>query len=836
MPSIISGYNYDIFISYRQKDNKGDRWVSEFVDSLKTELESTFKEEISVYFDINPHDGLLETHDVDASLKDKLKCLVFIPIISRTYCDPKSFAWEHEFKSFIEQASQDQFGLKLKLPNGNVASRVLPVRIYDLDSADNKLCESVLGGVLRGVDFIYKSPGVNRPLLLREESPQDNLNHTNYRDQINKVSNAIKEIIYCLIPEPEKQVDLGQSQAIEPQVFRKPELDHKAGKSKRTYFTKYFFNRIPFIKRFIIPILSLFILLLIIIIIGLLNLLKFNKVNYGTTATYSNIPVESVLMDRTGQYPLFDISPDGTTIAYCSDKGIQIKSLSNFSTKILEGTLAATQIEFSPDGQFLAFSKGGINKIGISGSPISVVCKQGGICLSWGTDGNIYFSRGLGSEGIWRVSANGGEAEQLTYIIDSLGENAHTWPQLLSDTKTLLYTSLGPSTGSIDSKIVIQQLDTKERKVLVNNAIFGRYLSNGNLLYANNEGNIFILTFNLRKLKIVSDPEAVLSGVNTSTWSGAAFLSVSETGNLIFLPRIESPLSDYEVVDRSGQTIIEDSITLETLEMLGHGWSDLKMSPFGNYIAITGRTYGSTDIWLLNLESKNGERITFEPSEDEYAVWSPDGKYIAYTSSMAGTNRKILIQDLSIRGNPKHVLTWPRHIHLTDWSPDGKWFVALDYSSNNGMDLYAISINSNEIIPISTTQANEGSGQFSPDGKWLTYTSDQSGSTETYIVTFPELERKQQFLTGGKTGLSWGQSGKIIYFRDGDYLYAQKIDISNEIIKEKPVKLFQTQFMEFEVSPDGQKFYLRRININRPNPPLYLITNWFQELETKIDY
>ena len=141
MASLISGYEYDIFISYRQKDNKGDRWVSEFVDALKTELESTFKEEISVYFDINLHDGLLETHDIDASLKDKLKCLIFIPIISRTYCDPKSFAWEHEFKAFVEEASKDSFGLKIKLPNSNVASRVLQVRIHDLDTGDVKLFE-----------------------------------------------------------------------------------------------------------------------------------------------------------------------------------------------------------------------------------------------------------------------------------------------------------------------------------------------------------------------------------------------------------------------------------------------------------------------------------------------------------------------------------------------------------------------------------------------------------------------------------------------------------------------------------------------------------------------
>jgi TolB-like protein len=195
MPSIIEGYDYDIFISYRQKDNKYDGWVTEFVDNLKKELEATFKEEINVYFDINPHDGLLETHDVDASLKDKLKCLIFIPIISRTYCDPKSFAWEHEFKAFVEQASQDQFGLKVKLPSGNVASRVLPVRIYDLDYADIKECESILGGVLRGIEFIYKSAGVNRPLRSKEENPQENLNHTIYRDQINKVANAVKEII-----------------------------------------------------------------------------------------------------------------------------------------------------------------------------------------------------------------------------------------------------------------------------------------------------------------------------------------------------------------------------------------------------------------------------------------------------------------------------------------------------------------------------------------------------------------------------------------------------------------------------------------------------------------
>jgi Sulfatase-modifying factor enzyme 1 len=195
MASLIPDYEYDIFISYRQKDNKGDKWVSEFVDALKTELESTFKEEISVYFDINPHDGLLETHDVDASLKEKLKCLIFIPIISRTYCDPKSFAWEHEFKAFVESASNDQFGLKIKLPNGNYSNRILPVRIHNLDSADIKLFESEIGGVLRSIDFVYKETGVNRQLRAKDDDIIKNSGQILYRDQINKVAMAVKDII-----------------------------------------------------------------------------------------------------------------------------------------------------------------------------------------------------------------------------------------------------------------------------------------------------------------------------------------------------------------------------------------------------------------------------------------------------------------------------------------------------------------------------------------------------------------------------------------------------------------------------------------------------------------
>jgi TolB-like protein len=196
MPSIISGYEYDIFISYRHNDNL-DGWVSDFVQNLEKELKGTLKEPISVYFDTNPHDGLLETHNVDKSLEGKLKCLIFIPIISQTYCDSKSFAWQHELVAFNKLAKEDQFGRDIRLTSGNVTSRILPVKIHDLDPEDKTLLENELGGVLRGIEFVFKSSGVNRPLK-PSDNPDKNLNKTYYPDQINKVANAVKEIITAI--------------------------------------------------------------------------------------------------------------------------------------------------------------------------------------------------------------------------------------------------------------------------------------------------------------------------------------------------------------------------------------------------------------------------------------------------------------------------------------------------------------------------------------------------------------------------------------------------------------------------------------------------------------
>jgi TolB-like protein/Tfp pilus assembly protein PilF len=323
MASLIPGFEYDIFISYRQKDNKGDRWVSDFVEALKTELESTLKDEISVYFDINPHDGLLETHDVNASLKEKLKCLVFIPVISHTYCDPRSFAWQYEFVAFIKIAKEDQFGRDIRLAGGNVASRILPVKIHDLDTEDKKLLENELGSVLRSVEFIYKTPGVNRPLRAIEDHPQDNLNKTYYRDQINKVANAIKEIITAI-----KKYDQNDAQVSNEVFDAKPVL-------KKNLKTKIIAGSL---------------LILVFIVLGLFLIPKLSHTTGSDVTSLTVLPFENTSNDKENAWLADGIKQDLMLQLYNLNSFIVRSHISsNFQYKGTEKTIAQIGKELNAD-------------------------------------------------------------------------------------------------------------------------------------------------------------------------------------------------------------------------------------------------------------------------------------------------------------------------------------------------------------------------------------------------------------------------------------------------------------------------------------------------------
>jgi hypothetical protein len=193
--SIMPGYDYDIHISYRFNDNKYDGWVSEFVEKINQELSATLKDKLTIYLDKNPEDKREALQNEDESAAQKINSLIFIPVISQTYCDVNSTVWKNEFRIFQNEIKNDNIGSNIKLNNGNTASRVIPVKIHDIDTEDVKLLESELSGGLRSIDFIYREEGVNRPLRPVDDDKQLTTLRPMYRNQINKLANAIKEII-----------------------------------------------------------------------------------------------------------------------------------------------------------------------------------------------------------------------------------------------------------------------------------------------------------------------------------------------------------------------------------------------------------------------------------------------------------------------------------------------------------------------------------------------------------------------------------------------------------------------------------------------------------------
>lgn len=184
--SILPGFEHDIYISYRSNDNKYDGWVTEFMAKLERELSATLKDKLSIWFEKDP-----ETSDS----QKQIKSLIFIPIVSQTYCDTSSAVWKAEFKGFQAASRNDDIGPMVRLASGNTASRVIPVKIHDIDADDVKLLESELEGGMRSIDFIYREDGINRPLRPLDDEKNAAPNRPLYRNQINKLANAIKDIV-----------------------------------------------------------------------------------------------------------------------------------------------------------------------------------------------------------------------------------------------------------------------------------------------------------------------------------------------------------------------------------------------------------------------------------------------------------------------------------------------------------------------------------------------------------------------------------------------------------------------------------------------------------------
>ena len=825
MSSIIEGYNYDIFISYRQKDNKGDKWVSEFVNALKEELESTFKEEISVYFDINPHDGLLETHDVDASLKEKLKCLVFIPIISRTYCDTKSFAWEQEFIEFVEQASKDQFGLKVRLPNGNVTSRVLPILIHDLDNEDIKLCESVLGTVLRGVKFTYKEPGVNRPLTPGDDE-KNNLNKTRYRNQINKVANAIKEIILGLKTGSAVEV-IGIN--LDEEIFDEVAVDERRSDHERPLkSTKTRLGRV-------IPWSLVGLMAVSILIFWIFGHNGSNKPLPVLKSVYNLPQGEIIGMDDRGSAVAF--SPDGTKLVYFSKKDnkslLYLQNMDEFDAGPIADTENGSAPFFSPDGKWVGFfADGYLKKVSIQGGASQIICEaRFGQEGSWAQDNSIIFSNSY-NRVLMRVLSSGGTPEQLTNSLAFLKEKPEQgdkWPQILPGGKIVLFTIWH---NSEDMSIAAYSLETGERWTIMEPGSHARYIKSGHLIYAW-KGDLLAVPFNLKKMEKIGQPTIILKGVMMGD-GGLAHFSISDDGSLIYLPG-----NIYESDDKL--ILVDHNGDFESLNI--QGGQSPRFSPDGNEILYcAGQEIAK--VWIYGLERGTQRLFTDKDNQAYWAVWTADGKRIVFNSNLAGPELNLFWKKSDGTGPTERLTRSNYHQQPQSWYNDGRTLIYTEgYHPETGVDIWMIQIEGDTTPkPILNTIFNEAHPSLSYDGRWLAYVSDESGQEEVFVCSFPDLRNKTQISTDGGVEPLWPRDGKELYYRDlsGNKLMAVSIVTEPFIDPGKPRLLFQGNFIgslwpwgrNYDITPDGKRFLMIEQSAMKSDATqINVIYNWSEELK-----
>jgi serine/threonine-protein kinase len=553
---------------------------------------------------------------------------------------------------------------------------------------------------------------------------------------------------------------------------------------------------------------------------------------------YASIPIQQSPVSTNGGYANIAISPDGRTLVFRQADGLHVRPLGDRAATLLPGTEGAAMPAFAPDGKTLVFvQSGAIRKLGVAGGPVTDVAAfaaSGG--LDWAVDGNVYSSAGVSSGEIWRTPAAGGMSRRVTQIDTTLGEVGHVWPQLLPGGKAILFTAMGPSGGSEDSRVVVERLDSHVRQTLMQKAMFGRYLTTGQLTYAKNDGTIFAVDFDLKSLRVTGKPEPVMSGVETALWGGSAFLAVSSNGTAVFLPRSAVLYNAMQIVDRSGRPI--SSLIPPRDELAGVAtlslWGDARISPDGQRVASTGRQRGVADIWILDAKSRNADRFSFDPVEEEYPVWSSDGRTIAYTVANAGSSRRVVSKSTGSAATPRVLRTWPRHLHLTSWSPDKRYLAFYDYTANNGSDAWVIDVEGKDSILISGGPRSENSPAFSPDGHWIAYQSDETGRSEIYVVPFPMTGAKWQASADGAALPRWDPSGRALYYMHNGYVMAQPVDTRREFSKGAASPLFATDAYSFDVVPDGQHFLLVRPHSDNAGTLLMLVTNWFETVRDRM--
>jgi serine/threonine protein kinase/Tol biopolymer transport system component len=549
------------------------------------------------------------------------------------------------------------------------------------------------------------------------------------------------------------------------------------------------------------------------------------------------------------------LSPDGTRLALVaadSDRKQRIytRSLDQLQATVLSGTENARDAFFSPDGQWIGFfADGKLKKISLQGGAAVTLCDaagdRGG---SWGDDGSIIFApdnRGA----LLKVSSAGGVPQPLTTLDKQTNENTHRWPQILPGSKVVLFTSAnsgGTIGGFEDADIFAYSVASGQRKKLLHGGFYARYLPNGQMVYMH-EGTLFAVPFDLKRLEVTGQPAPILEGVLTDPIYASAQFSFSDTGSLVYIAG-RSGGRDVSIywMDREGR--------FTPLRETPGEYRNPAFSPDGKRLAMDIGDSKRRDIWVYEWGRDTLTRLTFAGEYNAFPVWTPDGERIVYSSQEKGGAYNLWWIRADGAGAPQRLTEAKDAQYAPSWRPDGKFLAFYELNPSTNFDVMTMPIEGSEKSgwkpgepkPFVNSAFIEVEPAFSPDGRWLAYQSNESGSFEVYVRPFPGPGGKWQVSTGGGVYPKWSRNGKELFYRtvDSKIMAVTYTASGDSFHANKPQLWSPGQFTErgngnynFDPHPDGKRFAVLKtpgteqvVAVNKVS----FIFNFYDEIRRKV--
>ncbi|HXG87492.1 MAG TPA: protein kinase [Vicinamibacterales bacterium] len=556
------------------------------------------------------------------------------------------------------------------------------------------------------------------------------------------------------------------------------------------------------------------------------------------TTRFDYVVPENQPLANATQRPVIATSPDGRSYVYQTTEGLYLRSMGDLEARLIPGTTEDLSSPFfSPDGQWVGYwaATGQLKKIGVSGgAPVTLCGATIPFGLSWASNNTILFGQ---HAGIMRVSANGGAPELIIRAGD--GEQMYG-PQLLPDGMSVLFSvtrERGPARWDV-AQVVAQSSSSGKRTVIIQGGSAARYVPTGHIIYALRDEMLGV-RFDVDRLTVIGGAVPLVQGVQRTVGVRAAGLNyaVSDQGTLVYLHGSAS-LRSLIWVNRNGAAAAR-------LASIPTGpYEDPRLSPDGRRVLVTK----DGDIWVYDVGSGRSSLLTRDGSS-RMGVWDPSGSQVAYSSARSG-NLEAWVQSSDGSGPQRKLTDLEGQVHVDSWSPDGRMLTLHQHPLEGPANIFMRAMRGGDQRPELFFKGDFGaeSAQFSPDGHYVAYLSQETGQRELYIRRYPEADGQVTVSAGGGREPVWAPNGDLFYRSlTGDRMFAVSVTTAPTLKVGTPVQLFDGRYYiastgspraQYDVTADGQRFLMLGASSgpdsSTARPHIVVVQNWFEELKARV--